>query len=163
MGGKGCNWGPFRLETDKMVIRVHRFKTAAQEADIQASAWTNSKGQKRTCYNLFSGCLEALALVTFAEFQEQNWTSHILSVCSDLGWRSTGSLHWPANRDANVDNAHGQWSALSRETQRSETFVSNECRLVMCMVDLSSTRVYICMWLVAINFGEGEGGGWSQN
>ena len=151
MGGRG--WGPFRLETDKIVRRVHRFKIAARVAELQASAWTNGKGQKRTCHNLFSRCHEALTFVTFAELQAQNCTSHI-SVCFDFGWRSTGSLHWPANQDANGDTAHAQWSALSRETQSSETFVSNECRLVMYVVDLLRTHVYTWMWFVVINLGE---------
>ena len=115
MGGRG--WGPFCLETDKIIIRVHRFAIAARVAELQCAAWTNGKGQKQTCHNLFSRCHghEALTSVAPAELQAQNCTSH-MSVCSDLRRRSTGSQHWPATRDANVDTSYTQWLALSSET-----------------------------------------------
>ena len=79
---------------------------------------------------------------------------------------SSAGLHWPANRDAIVDTSwYAQWSALSREieTQKSETLVSYECRLIMYVVDLWSTHAYIWMWFVAIYLGGGGGVGAKSN
>ena len=76
-GGPALIWegggrGPFRLEMDKIVIRVHRFTIAARVAELQREQ--TAKARYRLA--MFSRCHEALTLVTFAELQAQNCTSY---------------------------------------------------------------------------------------